>query len=150
MNEKIPSTRGIKIFGIITMAVGILMAFLSLVCSFESTKRVDERIYTTASITEIIVDNSAVEEIDAKVFVKYEVSQETIISKLNWYISTYNVGDIVEIYYYEDDLSQVYHPNTDVVLVCAIIIFLTVAVIGAIISFSSKVRIFLARLPDEI
>ncbi len=129
-----------KVIGILFVVVGVVFALLGIIrCYFEFNE--DGRIYTTAYIIRIDERETGDSEfpIEYTTYVELEVNGEKILTKLNTYSSSFEIGKQVGIYYFENDLQMVYKDRSDVFYIIFALVGVLFAILGATIyNFQKK------------
>jgi len=129
-----------KIIGVLFIAFGLLFAILGAIRYIITFTERDDRIYTTALITEIDKRETGDPEFptDYTIYVELEVDGKKITSELNTARSTFKTGDLVDIYYFENDLQTVYKTGSNGFYIIFTLGGLAFAAVGAALAFGKK------------
>ncbi len=93
---------------VLFIAVGLTFVVSGIYLGAQHKNIDDGRIHTTATIVDIQEELEVRGHYDYTVYVVYSVDGEEVLAQLSGYISSYYVGEELEIYYYLDDLSRVH------------------------------------------
>lgn len=134
--------------GIWVMVISLVFFVVGLANYVTSRLREDERIYAEAHIVDIVEYETGDSEHPKgyTTYVRYETSSGMITGTLNEYRSGYKIGDMVEVYYYSDDIYSVYCVDSDITGLLILLLPFGAVIFGALIVFSKRVRVSLARI----
>ena len=93
---------------VLFIAVGLTFVVSGIYLGTQHKDIDDGRIHTTATIVDIQEEIEGRGHYDYTVYVVYSVNGEEVLAQMSDYISSYYVGEELEIYYYLDDLSLVH------------------------------------------
>ncbi len=123
----------LNFFFSIFLTVGIIFTFIGIAEFVSSHNEANNRVTTTATITDIIpyINNDNKRSYD--VYVEYEVNKNKYNEKLGFYSSNYYIGKEIEIYYYKDNIRKIGTKAGDIMLALIFsLIGIPFALIGAI------------------
>lgn len=140
----------IKGIGFFFTIIGIFFFIVGIAKLVEEFNKKDERIYTHAIISKIeeYDDNDLEDGLDYRVYVKFDVNNQTIISMLNTYSNTYQIGDEIEIYYYNDNKDLVYKEGSEKLLIIFPVVGSLVSILGILLISNKKLQSFLIKQPS--
>ena len=140
----------IKGIGFFFTIVGIFFFIVGIAKLVVEFNKKDERTYTHAIISKIeeYDDNDLEDGIDYRVYVKFNVNNQTIISMLNTYSNTYQIGDEIEIYYYNDNRDLVYKEGSEKLLIIFPVVGSLVSILGILLISNKKLQNFLIKQPS--
>lgn len=140
----------IKGIGFFFTIVGIFLFIVGIAKLVVEFNKKDERIYTHATISKIeeYNDNDLEDGIDYRVYVKFNVNNQTIISMLNTYGNTYQIGDEIEIYYYNDNRDLVYKEGSEKLLIIFPVVGSLVSILGILLISNKNLQNFLIKQPS--
>ena len=140
----------IKGIGFFFTIVGIFFFIVGIAKLVVEFNKKDERIYTHATISKIeeYNDNDLEDGIDYRVYVKFNVNNQTIISMLNTYSHTYQIGDEIEIYYYNDNKDLVYKEGSEKLLIIFPVVGSLVSILGILLISNKNLQNFLIKQPS--
>lgn len=98
------------IVGIVFLTVGIFI-----LCGAFSIDE-EDRVYTTATITDIETSYEADGDSSHEVYVEYQVNGKIYKSELNSYVSSYREGKEIEVYYDKNNPSKVQAEDSSKIL----------------------------------
>ena len=124
-----------KIFGIALIVVGLLFAILGTIEYIATQEEAEEHIYTTANIVRIDKRRTSDPDdpIDYTTYVEIEVEGKTITAKLDTYKSSFEIGQQIDVYYFENDTQMIYQVGSDVFYIIFASAGLVFAAVGVII-----------------
>ena len=139
----------LKSISFLFIIIGIFFAVFGAVKYIIIYNEVNNRVYTTATITRIDEYETGDSENPKayKTYVYFKVDEEEVIAELNTYSSKYYVGYELEVYYFEDDLSLVYKKGSEHLLLIFPIVGTLFSVIGFVLLFNKKVQNYLLNAP---
>lgn len=129
-----------KAIGILFIVSGMLFALLGTITYVVISTEKDDCIYTTARIVRIDQKATGDPEIpfEYTTHVKLKVNGEEITTELNTYSSRFNIGQEIDIYYFENDIRMVYENRSEVFYLIFAIIGAIFTAIGAVFIYKSK------------
>ena len=124
-----------KIFGIALIVVGLLFAILGTIEYIATQEEAEDRIYTTANIVKIDMRRTSDphDPVDCTTYVEIEVEGKTITAKLDTYKSSFEIGQQIDVYYFENDTQMIYQVGSDVFYIIFASAGLVFAAVGVII-----------------
>lgn len=132
-------TKGRLLLLYICFFMGILLFILGIINFIQTKTNNDDKIYTTATISYIDkITNEEDSSIKHIVYVEFEIEDELYEIKLNSYSTKYNLGDIIDIYYYPNDLTIVYSKGSEYIMLGYSSIGLLVVVICSFVYVINK------------
>ena len=139
----------LKSISFLFIIIGIFFAVFGTIKYIVTYNEVNNRVYTTATITRIDEYETGDSENPKayKTYVRFNVDEEEVIAELNTYSSKYYVGYELEVYYFEDDLSLVYKKGSEHLLLIFPIVGALFSVIGFVLLINKKVQNYLLKLP---
>lgn len=135
----------ITITALVFILLGLMFLVLGSVSTISQLKKMNDRIYATATIVEIEHDskynpNTHKTVKTSKTYVAFDMDGVRTERRLNVYHSSFEVGKEVDICYFADDSGMVYQKGSLVTLFVFPIVGAMITAFGAALAFHKRFR----------